>query len=244
MRLRQMFLAFSLIPAIHMSASAQRIFSERDETRDALAQARPVETAKASAPDEIAAASANASERANVSTLPAPVPTPLGNALRNKTYAGSYMDAYRILREENACSRFFGGAANAAEVLNRFAEQLKDERFDNPNVAVEMSGAVMLVRDNRTGASYRLFERVAVNSGGPLYVTPSPGRARRRLIGRFSTETRAARALILLHEIGHLVRGADGDWLLPNDGHNADLSGRNTDTVERNCLKQLTALKH
>ncbi|HEX8129104.1 MAG TPA: hypothetical protein VF527_08390 [Pyrinomonadaceae bacterium] len=243
MKLRQMFLVLILIPAIQMSASAQKALDEWSETGNLLTQARPFETAKANAPDPAPAERAGDSEMPKIS-LPAPVPTPLNIAFTNKMHADSYMDAYRILKEENTCSDFFGGAVNATEVLNRFTEQLRQKRFSDPYVAVEMSGAVILFHDRKTGASYRLFERVSVNSIGPLSVTPLVAQAQRRAIGRFPSDTKAARALILLHEIGHLVRGTNGRWLLPNDGHDNGLSTQNTDTVESYCLKQLNALKH
>lgn len=244
MRLRQMLLALSLVPTLQLSASAQRVFSDWDATGKLLSQqVLPNEIASASTPD-----AATPAERAGDASTPevaspAPLPTPLDIAFGSQLHADTYMDAYRILREENSCSRFFGGALKATEVLNRFTEQLRNRRFDNPNVAIEMSGAITLVHNNRTGASYRLFEQVAVNSIGPLYIQPVLSQVPRRLIGRFSVDTRAARTLIILHELGHLMRGADGDWLLPNDGGNAELSRRNTNTVENNCRKQLTALK-
>jgi hypothetical protein len=46
---------------------------------------------------------------------------------------------------------------------------------------------------------------------------------------------------MLLHELGHLIRGPAG-WLLPNDGGDAALSDRNTRTVESRCSEQLLAL--
>ena len=61
-------------------------------------------------------------------------------------------------------------------------------------------------------------------------------------VGRFAAETRQAKALLLLHEMGHLVGTPDGGWLLPSDGGNPELSERNTRTVESQCLKQLLAL--
>lgn len=244
MRLRQMFLALSLVPTIQLSASAQRVFSDWDAEGKLLSQQiLPLEIASASAPDAAPPAASAGDAVTPEAASPAPLPTPLGIAFGSRLHADSYMDAYRILREENSCSRFFGGALRATEVLNRFTEQLRNRRFDNPNVAIEMSGAITLVHNSRTGASYRLFEQVAVNSIGPLYVQPVLSQVPRRLIGRFSADTRAARTLILLHELGHLVRRADGGWLLPNDGGNAELSRRNTDTVESKCRKQLTALK-
>jgi hypothetical protein len=243
MRLRQMFLALSLIPTLQMSASAQRVFSDWDEKGNLLSQ-YSVEIAKVSTPGDDSTLAELAGDAVTPKvTIPTPVPTPLAIALESRLHADSYMDAYRILREENTCSRFFGGTLTATEVLNRFTEHLQTRRFDNPNIAIEMSGEIMLVNNHKTGASYRLFEQVAVNSLGPLYVQPMLTQVPRRLIGRFSTDTRAARTLIILHEIGHLVQGADGHWLLPNDGHNAELSRRNTNTVENRCLKQLQALK-
>lgn len=241
MRLRQMFLALSLVPTIQMSVSAQRVFSDWNENGKLLSQ-HTVEVASAGTLGDASLAEFAGDAVTPKVAPPAPVPTPLGIAFANRLHADTYMDVYLILREENTCSRFFGGVLTATEVLNRFTEQLRTKPFDNPNVAIEMSGEVMMVNNNKTGASYRLFEEVAVNSIGPLYIQPVLSQVPRRLYGRFPSDTRAARTLIILHELGHLVRGADGRWLLPNDGHNAELSRRNTNTVENKCLKQLRAL--
>jgi hypothetical protein len=250
-----MFLALILVPAIQMSVSAQIVFREWDGAAGgdaALTQTRPAaaEAAGADAPDAPTAeraptAGASATAEARAAAPPAPVPTPLLRVVfKNEQHADAYVDAYRILGTENPCSRFFGGAASATGVLNSLAGQFSNKRLESPDVAIEMSGAVEIVRDGKTGASYRRFERVLINSIGPLFVAPVLAKAHRRAIGRFPSDTRAARALILLHEIGHLVRGADGRWLLPNDGHDARLSRQNTNTVESHCLKQLIALGH
>jgi hypothetical protein len=70
---------------------------------------------------------------------------------------------------------------------------------------------------------------------------PSPSGPRFQ-VGRFPAASRPARALMLLHELGHLIRGSEG-WLLQPDGGDAVLSDRNTRTVESRCKEQLLALR-
>jgi len=244
MRLRQIFLAVTLVPAIQMSASAQKIFSEMDEPGEMLFQGRPIEIVKANSPDapKPKQASETATPSVSAEPSPVPIPTPLHLAIQKKLYTDTYLDAYGILKEDNSCSRFFGGALKAIEVLNRLTEQFKKKPLDNPQVAVKMSGPYSNVSNRQTGASYRLFEQVLINTNGPFALPPVITATHKQAVGRFRTDTREARALILLHEIGHLLRGADGNWLLPNDGTDAEVSLQNTITVQSNCLKQLTAL--
>jgi hypothetical protein len=45
---------------------------------------------------------------------------------------------------------------------------------------------------------------------------------------------------ILLHEIGHMIETAKGNWLLPNDGNSATLSQENTWRVIEICREQIT----
>ncbi|HEU0252517.1 MAG TPA: AraC family ligand binding domain-containing protein [Pyrinomonadaceae bacterium] len=49
--------------------------------------------------------------------------------------------------------------------------------------------------------------------------------------------------LIFLHELGHLIRGQNGAWLLANDGLDERQSGENTLRVQQRCRAQLDALK-
>jgi len=244
MRLRQIFLAVILVPASQMSASAQRIFSATDEPREILFPARPVEIVRADSPDipkpKLASETATTAVPAVVS--PAPVPTPIHIAMQKKMYASTYLDAYGILKEDNSCSRFFGGAVKATEVLNRLIEQFKKTPLGNHRIAIQMSGSYSNVLNRQTGAMYRLFQHVLVNTNGPLVLSPALSADYNQSVGRFRSETREARALILLHEIGHLLRGADGNWLLPNDGGNPTVSLQNTDKVQGYCFEQLTAL--
>jgi hypothetical protein len=61
-------------------------------------------------------------------------------------------------------------------------------------------------------------------------------------VGSFQPNTREARALILLHELGHLLKGASGGWLLADDGNDVRASERNTALVEKKCGTQIRSL--
>ncbi|HYH86728.1 MAG TPA: hypothetical protein VEX60_14850 [Pyrinomonadaceae bacterium] len=175
---------------------------------------------------------------------PLPAPTPLDVAVEKIAYKESYEDVFRALKDDNSCSRFFGGPNRAVKVFNQFARQLRSKALGTGTIAVRMSGDYTNFHDAFTGASYRLFDEAAINSNGPFAArVPSTLSAQRQTIGRFPAQTRQARALTLLHELGHLIKGADGKWLLPNDGYDAALSDRNTRTVEKHCVGQLLALE-
>ena len=95
-----------------------------------------------------------------------------------------------------------------------------------------MSGQYTNYHDQLTGVSYRLFDVATINSSGPFFDRSSTSSLSKVSIGRFSAHTREARALILLHELGHLVEGSDGKWLLPNDGNTSwPFSGSSPDYV-------------
>lgn len=169
----------------------------------------------------------------------APQPTPLD--AEELVVGRAYEDVFRALREDNSCSRFFGGPRVAVTVLNEFARRIRRRTLGAGDLGLVMSGDYTSYKDGRSGAAYRLFDEAAVNSNGPFFVVPPPSGARFQ-VGRFPAATRPAKALMLLHELGHLIRGPSG-WLLPNDGRDAALSDRNTRTVESRCLDQLLALR-
>jgi hypothetical protein len=170
---------------------------------------------------------------------PWPVPTPLD--ARRLAHGESYEDVFEILRGENECSRFFGGPARAVEAFNEFASRLHSRNLGTPTVAVRMTGTYTRYRNGETGATFRIFERAMINRDGPF--GPRPPSAPRMQVGRFQAYTPQARALVLLHELGHLVEGKSGEWLLPNDGDDAALSERNTRRVEAHCFEQLKAIR-
>lgn len=171
------------------------------------------------------------------------VPPPLGQVEGDDLYRKAYADVYGILSAENGCSRFYGGPARAALVFNKFAERLRTAWLPEVRTGSSMSGGYYSVTHAPTGQTYRLFEKAVLNNEGPFYRRhASAGANPIPRVGRFSPATREARALILLHELGHLLRGADGKWLLKDDGHDAHLSARNTAVVEDNCGAQIRAL--
>jgi hypothetical protein len=192
-----------------------------------------------SAAPDVGAVVAGGGARAEAAPLPAPqLHPPAGLA-----DADSYADAFRVLREDSSCSRFYGGPRLALTVLNSLALQLRRRSLGPGPVGVSMSGDYTVYRDGAAGGTYRLFEEAFINADGPFLLRVSMPHAPRMQIGRFPAETRQAKVLLLLHEMGHLVRAPVGDgWLLPDDGGDSRLSERNTQAVESQCLKQLLVL--
>jgi len=47
---------------------------------------------------------------------------------------------------------------------------------------------------------------------------------------------------MLLHELGHVVRGESGAWLLPDDGADESKSRNNTQKIEDICGDQIKNL--
>lgn len=197
---------------------------------------------------------AHAEVAANVheSLSSVPVPEPAGPRLVSAPLAEAvplslgrelYLDVFGILREENSCSSFYGGPVQAVEVFNELARQLRVRHFDDRALALQMSGRYTIYRDMLTGAVYRLFNEASLNGDGPFFSRGSSSQAWRLKVGSFPLQTRKARALLLLHELGHLVKGPDEKWVLPNDGGDELLSLRNTRLVESHCGPQLQRLK-
>ena len=173
----------------------------------------------------------------------APVPTPLPLVRKDVVYISAYKDVYHILSAQNPCSSFFGGASKAVEVLNGLFRELETSRLPSSKIGLSMSGQTRNVRNAQTGTSYRLFEKAVINTSGPFYQKERNASGLSiPNIGSYSPNTREARAAILLHEIGHLIQGADGRWLLPNDGSSETQSRQNTATIETRCSEQLKEL--
>ena len=155
----------------------------------------------------------------------------------------AYGDVFKILSDQNTCSSFYGGPRNATTVLNEFVPLVQSHRLLK-ELSFQMTGRPRIIHNPITGLSYRLFDRAFVNSDGSFY--------QRRLdmlrrfpadVGSFLPGTRQARALILLHELGHLIEGDDGSWLIPDDGHDGAVSNRNTLVIQHACRAQLQTLK-
>ena len=150
----------------------------------------------------------------------------------------AYLDAFSILREDSACSAFYGGPA-AIKVLNQLKQQLQPRYIDSA-VAVRMTGKTITMVNLKYSLSYRLFDNVELNLEGPFYRVNALHAG--RSVGGFFPNTREARVTILLHELGHLIERRDKQWLLPNDGASEYLSQENTKRVVMVCGTQIKAL--
>jgi len=149
----------------------------------------------------------------------------------------AYLDAYTILREDNACSRLYGGPA-AIEALNELMRKVRPAYLDK-QIAVRMSGTTTMFRNGVTGFSYRMFEKAEINMAGSFYRSNTPMDHRIPLIANYQPNTRKTRVTLLLHELGHLVRGADKKWVLLDDGNDIDLSIKNTERVVDVCRDEI-----
>lgn len=154
----------------------------------------------------------------------------------------AYSDVFKILSNENSCSNFYGGPRAAITVFNDFVAHVKPQLLLR-EISFQMEGEPRFIRDHSTGVLYRLFDKTIVNRNGAFY--------QRRVdlmdkfpsdVGSFFPGSRAARALILLHELAHLIEGGNGVWLIPDDGHDGRQSRENTLRIEEVCRAQLNAL--
>jgi len=152
----------------------------------------------------------------------------------------AYLDVYSILSDENSCSDFFGGP-RSIEALNKLVQQMRVSYLDH-RLAIRMSGAIAFYQDNTNNLSYRLFDKVEVNSAGPFFRSSTPRGPTIPFVGTFPPNTREARATILLHELGHLISSPGHGWLLVDDGNDASRSEANTDRVLKVCRAQIDSL--
>ncbi len=156
----------------------------------------------------------------------------------------AYSDASGILTDDNSCSRFFGGAGAGLEVLTNMIERSRLTKLDT-RVGIRMSGSPVSVTNKETGLSYRLFGRVEVNAYGPFNTKQRfPTDEYIPHVGSFPPATREVRVLMLLHELGHLMKGSDGNWLLPDDGNNEEQSRKNNLMIESQCGDQIKGLRN
>jgi len=167
---------------------------------------------------------------------------PVASALSSKDPAKlglvdqAYLDAFTILNDDNQCSRLFGGRY-AISALNEFVHRLKPTYLER-NVAIRMSGSITTMQSNKTGFSFRVFDKTEINLGGSFF--HNLGHA--PVVSNYQPNTRESRVVVLLHELGHLVKGADNNWVLPDDGGDRSLSVENTRHVVSACRKQIESV--
>jgi len=169
-------------------------------------------------------------------------PRPLVVTKKDWNITQAYIDVFKILSDQNTCSDFYRGPRTATTVLNGFVRRVKSQSLLR-DVSFEMVGSPLIIRDPATGASYRLFEKTMVNTNGSFYQRRAdPMRKFPSDVGNFAPGSRAARALILLHELGHLIQDENGEWLIPDDGFDGRQSKENTLRVQQMCRKELNKL--
>lgn len=171
-----------------------------------------------------------------------PVPTALTLTKRDRELTQAYADVFKILNDQNDCSSFYGGSRTATTVFNSFLPAVESHRLTR-DVTFVMTGRPRLLQDPVSRVSYRLFDKVTVNTNSSFYLRRMDSLLRFPSdVGRFPPGTRPARALILLHELGHLIQGQNGDWLIPDDGFGDAQSQRNTLRIQQACRAQLHSL--
>jgi hypothetical protein len=156
-------------------------------------------------------------------------------------FSSAYYDTLAILGTTNRCSEFFGGPSTI-EVFNQLIAKMRKDYFSS-DIGIRMSGVTSNIFNTATNRKYRLFKQVTLNGNGAFYrskylnsIQSLPG------IGTYRSDTREARVLMLLHELGHIVTADDGKWLLPNDGNDEKLSRRNSMEIEKICGNEIAHL--
>jgi hypothetical protein len=148
----------------------------------------------------------------------------------------AYLDAFTILNDDNGCSRLFGGKF-AIAALNEFVLRLKPTYLEH-NVAMRMSGNTTTMQSNKTGFTFRVFDKAELNLEGSFFRNTTHS----SIVSDFRPNSRETRVVVLLHELGHLVKSADNHWLLPDDGLDRSLSVANSKTVVSACRQQIANL--
>lgn len=206
-----------------------------------------LDTAKATPPfvfmDEDPNGYGSEARNAAEATKSAPFPVASSPLIsRDKVFAAAFYDTLSILGTSNTCSDFFGGPAASVHVFNELIGRVKKDYFSS-SIGMRMSGSTTYVVDNRTRKEYRFFERVSINANGSFYRRRSSNwEATIAPIGTFQPNTKEIRVLILLHELGHVIKGADGNWLLPDDGKDEERSKLNSNKIENVCGDQIKVL--
>lgn len=168
-------------------------------------------------------------------------PSALPLVLEDDVFSSAYYDTLAILRARNRCSEFFGGASTV-DIFDQLIARMRKDYF-KADIGIRMTGPTSNILNAQTNRGYRMFEKVELNGNGPFYRSKYSDSAHTLPgIGTYGPDTREARVLMLLHELGHTIKADDGKWLLPNDGDDESLSRRNSMKVEKVCGEEISNL--
>lgn len=176
---------------------------------------------------------------ARPSVPPPSAPSPLVS--EDKVLGSAYYETLTILSSNNRCSDFFGGP-ESVDIFNHLVSKIRKSVL-SVGIGMRMSGPTTNIYDFRTNKKYRIFDKVSLNSNGPFYRKKTAvWELTVPKVGTFEPNTKEARVLILLHELGHLMKGSDGHWLLPDDGKDEGLSRANSYKIEDICQHEIASL--
>lgn len=235
-RLPVAFVALILIQLTNSSAYAQqptllRMIDELDLVKNAEENSRPL----VSMPKE---------EKREPATPSPFTPKPVALSSQNPLQFGlldhAYLDVFTILNYDNPCSRFYGGRL-AITALNEFVRRLKPTYMDR-RYAVRMSGPITTFQSHMTGFTFRQFDKAELNLGGAFFKGRSSSERSTKIVSDFQPNTRETRIVVLLHELGHLVKDDENKWILSDDGGDAALSVQNSQRVLSVCRKEIAAV--
>ena len=152
----------------------------------------------------------------------------------------AYLDAYTILNDDNACSRLYGGPP-AIAALNQLVQKLHPT-YLNRNIAIRMKGSTTIYQSYLNKFLFRVFDEVELNLDGAFYRSNGLSERRVPLVGKYQPNTRESRVVVLLHELGHMVRGKDKTWLFVDDGDDNLRSQKNSELLIDTCREQIEAI--
>jgi hypothetical protein len=143
--------------------------------------------------------------------------------------------AENILSGNNPCSQFFQGSTGAIAALGALNSVLEPRLFmGRPGLGISMTFNLPYTLATSGGTTYRLPSSALVNTQGIFYFGST-------FVGSFSSNSTAGQVLQILHEVAHLVRQPNGNWLIFNDGTSATISKANTGVVAAKCTDTIKA---
>ena len=145
--------------------------------------------------------------------------------------------ARNVLSGNNSCSQFFQGSTGAIAALGALTSVLEARLFINrPGLGISMRFNLPYTLASAGGTTYRVPSSALVNTQGIFFFGIT-------FLGPFSSDSTAGQVLQVLHEVAHLIRQPNGNWLIFNDGMpgGTSISKANTAVVAAHCSDAIKA---